>query len=108
MKEIPPIPESISHKELKTLFSEARKEFNESTDHNIPFLEEEERLGKLLLTWATTSKQLIKFLREESSSLSNLKGPNSLLALGAMEAHINMALQALKASEKDDPPLSKG
>ena len=108
MQEIPPIPESISHKELKTLFSQAKKDFNQASDHYIPSSEEKERFEQLLLTWATTSKPLLKVLSDESSSLPDLKGPNSLLALGAMEAHINMALQALKASGKDDKPFSKG
>ncbi len=108
MQEIPQVPESISHKKLKKLFSHAKKDFNENADNNIPSTEEKERLEKLLFTWSSASKELLKALREESSSLSEFKGPNSLLALGAMEAHINMALQALKASGKDDQPFSKG
>ena len=108
VKEITPAPESISHKKLKKLFSNAKKDFNGTSDNYNPSTEETERLEKLLFTWATASKELIEGLREESSSLSELKGANSLLALGAMEAHINMALQALKASGKDDKPYSKG
>ena len=108
VQEIPPVPESISHKKLKQLFSNAKKDCNGTADDFNPSTEGRERLEKLLFTWATASKELIEGLREESSSLSELKGENSLLALGAMEAHINMALQALKASGKDDKPYSKG
>ena len=108
VQEIPPAPESISHKQLKKLFSQAKKDFNGTSDQYNPSTEEKEKLEKLLFTWATASKELLKGLRECNSSLSELKCPNSLLALGAMEAHINMALQALKAFGKDDQPFSKG
>ena len=108
VKEIPPAPESISHKKLKKLFSRAKKDLSgTAADYSSSTLEKE-RLEKLLFTWATASKELLEGLREEKSSLSKIKGANSLLALGAMEAHINMPLQALKASEKDDKPYNKG
>ena len=108
MQEIPPAPESISHKKLKKLFSHAMKDLAGTASDCSPSTVEKERLEKLLFTWATASKELLEALREEKSSLSEIKGANSLLALGAMEAHINMALQALKASGKDDKPYSKG
>lgn len=108
VQEIPPAPESISHKKLKKLFSHAKKDLTGTAADYSPSTVEKERLEKLLFTWATASKELLEGLREENSSLSELKGANSLLALGAMEAHINMALQALKASGKDDNPFSKG
>ena len=108
MQEIPPAPESISHKQLKKLFSHAKKDLNGTDDKYKPSKEEKERLDELLFTWATASKELLKGLREDNSSLYESKGPNSLLALGAMEAHINMALQALKASGTDDQPFNKG
>jgi len=108
VQEIPPAPESISHIKLKKLFSHAKKDLTGTADDYSSSTVEKERLEKLLFTWATASKELLKGLREENSSLSELKGANSLLALGAMEAHINMALQALRASGKDDKPFSKG
>ncbi len=111
VQEITPAPDSISHKKLKKLFSQAKKDLTQTTADYSPSKVEKERLEKLLFTWATASKELLEALKEENSSLSELKGPkgaNSLLALGAMEAHINMALQALKASGRDDKPFSKG
>ena len=107
MQEIPPAPESISHKKLKKLFSHAKKDLTGTAADYSPSTLEKERLEKLLLTWATASNELLEGLRERNPSLCELKGANSLLALGAMEAHINMALQALKASGKDDKPFSK-
>ena len=107
VQEIPPTPESISHKKLKKLFSHAKKDLTGAAADYSPSTVEKERLEKLLFTWATASKELLEALREENSSLSKVKGANSILALGAMEAHINMALQALKASGKDDKPFSK-
>ncbi len=107
MKEIPPIPESISHKKLKNLFSNAKKDFYGNGQNSLSSEEENEKLEKLLYKWSTTSKELLKTLKEDQSYLAAINKPNSLLALGAMEAHINMALQALKASGKDDQPFSK-
>ncbi len=108
MQEIPPFPESISHKKLKKLFSHAKKDLNETANDYNPSTEGKERLEKLLFTWETASKELLEGLRKENSYLSELKEANSLLALGAMEAHISMALQALRASGKDDKPYNKG
>ena len=66
MKEIPPAPESISHKKLTKLFSNAKKGFNgTSDDYHLP-TEGRERLEKLLFTWATASKELLEGLRAVS------------------------------------------
>ena len=40
-------------------------------------------------------------MNKEHKVLTENKSPKSLLALGAMGAHINMALLALKATESD-------
>ena len=40
-------------------------------------------------------------LNKENKAFTKNKNPKSLMAFGAMGAHINMALQALKATEFD-------
>ena len=102
MNEIPSFPESISHKKLNKLFSNAQKELKDESNINSEFLEEKEDFEELLTTWSSISKELLENLKKSESDLKDIKGSKSLLALGAMEAHINMALQALKASETED------
>ncbi len=101
MNEIPSIPESISHKKLNKFLSQALKELNIDNNVNIESLEEKENFEDLLNTWSSVSKELLASLKRSEKHLSNIKGSKSLLALGAMEAHLNMALQALKASEEE-------
>ena len=102
MNEIPSIPESISHKKLNKFFSHAIKEQASSKNVNIEFQQEKDNFQELLANWSSLSKELLESLRKSEKHLNNLKGSKSLLALGAMEAHLNMALQALKASETED------
>jgi len=40
-------------------------------------------------------------MNREQKILTKNRNPRSLMAYGAMGAHINMALQALKATESD-------
>ena len=40
-------------------------------------------------------------MNKEQKVLTENRNPKSLMAFGAMGAHINMALQALKATESD-------
>lgn len=105
MNEIPSIPESISHKRLNKLLSHAKKEFKgvlDESQKDIEFNKEQESFEELLSNWSSVSKELIQSLRKNENYLNQSKGSKSLLALGAMEAHVNMALQALKASETDE------
>ncbi len=102
MNEIPSIPESISHKKLNKFFSHALKEQSNGQDVNAEFQQEKENFQELLNSWSSLSKELLESLKRSEKHLNNMKGSKSLLALGAMEAHINMALQALKASETEE------
>ncbi len=102
MNEIPSFPESISHKKLNKLLFHAQKDLKNERSFNIQSQEEKDRLEELLSKWSSISKELIKGLNTSEKELKELKGAKSLLALGAMEAHINMALQALQASELEE------
>ena len=94
-----PIPNSISHKQLNSFIKSAYKEssLNETKDDGLST--EEKKFNDLKSTWSKLSKDILFNLDQNKKNLTKGKNPNSLMALGAMEVHINMALQALKASE---------
>ena len=64
-------------------------------------IKESQEFNDLIKTWTETSKKLLAMMNKEHKVLTEIRNPKSLIAFGAMGAHINMALQALKASEYD-------
>ena len=101
MSDIKPFPEYISHKKLKGLLSKAPKEIQISGKNISSFEEKEDKLDDYLKNWMNSSKLLIEHLRQGENISEDSKSSKSLLALGAMEAHINMAIQALKGYESE-------
>ena len=97
MSDIKPFPESISHKNLKIFLSDAPKEKKDIEG----LAKSKEHFNGFLENWLTSSEELITHLRQNENYLTNQKGKNSILALGAMEAHINMAMQALKSYKSE-------
>ena len=94
-------PKAISHKELTSFLTKARKEKSSKINSENNELNENHEFDELLADWTNASKKLLIMLNQKDvASLKNRK-PKSLLAFGAMGAHINMALQALKATEFD-------
>ena len=67
---------------------------------NDEFLESQE-FNDLIKDWTKTSKKILESLNKKDQVLTKNRNSKSLIALGAMGAHINMALQALKATEFD-------
>ena len=92
-------PNEISHKELSTLLNKAKKEISSINTSKSFETEEDQELNGLILHWTETSQKILLMLNKTQQLKS--KNPKSLMALGAMGAHINMALQALKATESD-------
>ena len=90
---------SISHKELNAFLIKAKKDIslNNSTENNTS-KEEEEDFNDLIKNWSITSQKLLLIMNSKEKVFTNNKDPKSLMAFGAMGAHINMALQALKAT----------
>ena len=64
-------------------------------------IKENQEFNDLIKTWTETSQKMLLMINKEHKILTENKNPKSLMAFGAMGAHINMALQALKASESD-------
>ncbi|WP_036903517.1 MULTISPECIES: hypothetical protein [Prochlorococcus] len=101
MNEIPQVPSSVSHKKLNKFMVNARKENTSSIDIELGTIEDESKsLKNLLDQWENISKEVLISMSNQNSLISERENPKSILALGAMEAHIRMALQALKASEE--------
>ena len=102
MSESNNLPQAISHKKLSYLMLKAQKDshfFDESAEIDNP---EKKEFDELINNWETSTKKVIKEISKRKDNLLKDKSPNSLIALGAMEVHLNMALQALNAFNKDD------
>ncbi len=94
-------PNAISHKDLNLLLAKAKKEMlsiETAVSNETPEIQE---FNDLITEWTETSQRLLLMLNKKDRFLSKNKNPKSLLAYGAMGAHINMAIQALKATDFD-------
>tara|TARA_Y100001968_G_C19246529_1_gene662175 strand:+ start:407 stop:658 length:252 start_codon:yes stop_codon:yes gene_type:complete len=63
--------------------------------------EDEKKFNDLIKNWTETSQKILLIINSKDEFFSENKNSKSLLAFGAMGAHINMALHALKATECD-------
>jgi len=70
-----------------------------SSEQNIS--KEEQEFKDLIKNWTITSQKLLLMMNSKEKVFTNDRDPKSLMAFGAMGAHINMALQALKATGSD-------
>ena len=91
-------PNAISHKDLKTLLNKAKKELTSINSSKNLEVNGNHEFNDLIKDWTVTSKKILVLINENDQELTKNKNPQSLMALGAMAAHINMALQALKAT----------
>ena len=102
MSESKNLPQAISYKKLTYLMLNAQKDLNASDDDkkNTDSLEKQE-FDELINNWEIVTKDVIQTISKRNKNLLKDKSSNSLIALGAMEVHLNMALQALNAFKKD-------
>ena len=101
MSESNNLPQAISHKKLNYLMLKAQKELhcpNKLDEIDNP---EKREFDELINNWEASTKRIIKEIAKRNENLLKDKSSNSLIALGAMEVHLNMALQALNAFNKD-------
>lgn len=101
MSESNNLPQAISHKKLTYLMLNAQKDLNASDDKNNNENLEKQEFDELINNWEIVTKDVIKSISKRNKNLLKDKSSNSLIALGAMEVHLNMALQALNAFKKD-------
>ena len=101
MSESNNLPQAISHKKLTYLMLNAQKDLNASDDKKNTESLEKQEFDELINNWEIVTKDVIKTISKRNKNLLKNKSSNSLIALGAMEVHLNMALQALNAFQKD-------
>ena len=94
------LPKAISHKKLSSLLINAQKDIFSSKGDDIIEIEQQEFI-KLLENWQEDTKNIINKVSSKEKNLFQNKSNNSIMALGAMEVHLNMALQALKVFIND-------
>ena len=89
---------AISHKELNDFLIKAQKDITSSNSSEFKKIKEEQDFNDLIKTWTETSQKILLMMNTKEELLTKNKNSKSLIAFGAMGAHINMALQALKAT----------
>ena len=92
---------AISHKELHEFLINAKQDISSINSSEKNKLKETQEFNDLIKTWTDTSQKILEMMHKEEKILTENRNPKSLMAFGAMGAHINMALQALKATESD-------
>ena len=95
-------PKAISHKKLSYFLLNAQKDKNSNGDSSNYINSEKETLLAAIEKWEKETVDLINKISRGKDKCFEDKSPSSLMALGAMEAHLNMAIQALNAFKKDD------
>ena len=101
MNESNKLPQAISHKKLSFLLSNAQTDKFASSEDNEQNNKLQDELVEELDNWALSTKSLLKKISSKNKKFLQGKSSDSLMALGAMEVHLNMALQALQAFNKD-------
>ena len=99
MNDSNPLPDSISHKKLNSLLISSQKEQLHSNSSKYFFQEEKDAFQQRLMKWSTLSQELLIELNKKNEYIIEGRSPKSLMALGAFEAHLNMAINAHKASD---------
>ena len=101
MKESNKLPPAISHKKLSLLLLNAQKDKFSNFDESEQNTKLQDELIADLDNWETSTKSLLKKISSRNEKYLENKSSNSLMALGAMEVHLNMALQALQGFKRN-------
>ena len=101
MSESNNLPQAISHKKLTHLMLHAQKELYITDETSNTDSQEKREFEELINDFENVTKDFIKKISKRNKNLLKDKSENSLIALGAMEVHLNMALQALNVFNKD-------
>ena len=101
MGETNKLPKAISHKKLSSLLVNAQKDIFSSLGEDDIIEIEQKEFNELLENWEENTKNIINKISSKDKTLMKSKSSNSIMALGAMEVHLNMALQALKVFNND-------
>ena len=101
MDESNKLPQAISHKKLSFLLLNAQKDKFASSEESDQYTKLRDELLSELNNWELSTKTVLKKISSRNEKYLQDKSSNSLMALGALEVHLNMALQALQAFKKD-------
>ena len=93
--------DAISHKKLNDFLIKAKKDIPSIAPSQNNKIKENQEFNNLIKIWTETSQKILLLMHKDDKVLSENINPKSLIAFGAMGAHINMALQALKSTESD-------
>jgi hypothetical protein len=101
MDPVQPIPEAISHRQLVQLLQSAVADpAIAGSDDGAPAGAVRQReLEALLQAYGQLSVRLLKAFESAGDELGRGRTPRQLMAMGALRAHAQMALQALAASQ---------
>ncbi len=102
MTEFTSLPNEISHKDLNSLFILAMKEGDVTNNDSSEVSAKREEWESLLGEWTNLSQMLVEIIRKKESSVVESLHPTKAMALGALEVHLSMALQAKLAFDKDE------
>jgi len=101
MNESNKLPQAISHKKLSFLLLNAKKDKFASSEESEQYNKLQDELLAELDNWELSTKSLLKKISSRNEKYLKDKSSNSIMALGAMEVHLNMALQALQTFKKN-------
>jgi hypothetical protein len=97
MEEPLAVPVSVSYRQLQTL---ARSAPADLTPVNVGTDSETAALERTLEAWSRASQELLQTLQQAGPTLAEGRAPRQLMALGALQAHVAMGLQALASSRR--------
>ncbi len=108
MEERHPIPESqippsVSYKQLAAVLSLAPAEVEKSDQPASPLSSEQQAFETLLAQWSQSGKQLMAALAQCGPVVAEGRTPQQIMALGALRAHLAMALHAHAAATGAQP-----
>jgi hypothetical protein len=92
MEEPLSIPAAVSYRQLQSLAQAAPAEVAPATGAAGP---EAVALEAALEAWSRASQQLLQALHQAGPAVAEGRAPRQLMALGALQAHVAMGLQAL-------------
>ncbi len=92
-----PIPEAISHRQLTALLQSAVPE--QAAPKVDADGDQKRELDALLHRYGSISQRLLQALQQGDSTMALGRSPRQLMVIGALQVHVQMALQALAASQ---------
>jgi hypothetical protein len=85
-------PATISFRQLQAYLQTAPAEISRSGAASQPL---PAGLDAVLEDWSRSSQELLQLLQQSGPAADVRRGPRQLMALGALQAHVRMGLQAL-------------